>query len=361
MSSCYLNRPEFSLFFFFQITYFLLRNYLEPNSKRCILPLNERLQSKFNSSEPRGKSRVSSPFVVALTKEFRPELEEQFQTFCEIKAKEYDIKSAEEFAQLTQSELLVILGDTFNAKDFYLDDEKGEGKMAVSKEDRNEFLKLLIEWSIGRIDMKFYSFYAHLSEHGKKDGLPFLDKDLLFCIDSIRIKEIHGDEVVKQKGQLILDWYLDSVIPPTIQIDINHDAHQKLIRSIGRILQNAHSTSDFQPFDDVRAQLVKEMLPYWAGFKHSYKPSSTRPLTKLEKILKERLEDFFNAKNPAPDDFKLPALNQKRKEVNGNGPIQIAFSLTTGIKYKDEKTNQLLSEDPNSVMSNAGGATGTAV
>ena len=58
----------------------------------------------------------------------------------------------------------------------------------ASKEDRTEFLRILYDWSIGKNPEKFYSFYAHLSEHGKKDGLPFLDKDLLFCIDSIRLK-----------------------------------------------------------------------------------------------------------------------------------------------------------------------------
>jgi hypothetical protein len=58
----------------------------------------------------------------------------------------------------------------------------------ASKEDRTEFLRILYDWSIGKNPEKFYGFYAHLSEHGKKDGLPFLDKDLLFCIDSIRLK-----------------------------------------------------------------------------------------------------------------------------------------------------------------------------
>lgn len=57
-----------------------------------------------------------------------------------------------------------------------------------SKEDRTEFLKMLYEWSIGKSPEKFYAFYAHLSEHGQKDGMPFLEKDLMFCIDSIRLK-----------------------------------------------------------------------------------------------------------------------------------------------------------------------------
>lgn len=66
--------------------------------------------------------------------------------------------------------------------------EKGEGKQMPSKEDRSEFMKMLYEWSIGKSPEKFYAFYAHLSEHGRKDGFPFLEKDLMFCIDSIRLK-----------------------------------------------------------------------------------------------------------------------------------------------------------------------------
>lgn len=57
-----------------------------------------------------------------------------------------------------------------------------------SKEDRAEFLRILYDWSIGKSPEKFYAFYAHLSEHGRKDGMPFLERDLMFCIDSIRLR-----------------------------------------------------------------------------------------------------------------------------------------------------------------------------
>ena len=66
--------------------------------------------------------------------------------------------------------------------------KKGEGKLTASREDRTEFLNSLYDWSIGRNSEKLYGFFAHCTEHGKKDGLPFLDNDLLFCVDSIRLK-----------------------------------------------------------------------------------------------------------------------------------------------------------------------------
>ena len=165
--------------------------YLDANSKRNILPLNEKLQAKLQAdlhSELRGNSRPRTPFMLAANREFRPLLEEEYQKFCEIQAKELGLSSPEDFAALSQAELLVLLGDTYNAKDFDFDEEKGEGKQLPTKEDRAEFLKLLLEWAMGKYDNRFYAYYAHLTEHGKKDGLPFLDKDLLFCIDTLRLK-----------------------------------------------------------------------------------------------------------------------------------------------------------------------------
>ncbi len=149
-----------------------------------------------------------------LIRDLRNQLEEQYQRFCEIKANEFDIPTPEQFALMSQTELLVLLGDNFNSNNFDFDEDKvkltllyltvnifivyiifkGDGKLLPSKEDRTEFIKTLYEWSIGHNAQMFYGFYAHLIEHGRKDGFPFLDKDLLFSVDSIRLKvTIHKD------------------------------------------------------------------------------------------------------------------------------------------------------------------------
>ena len=164
---------------------------MESGSKKSVLPLEEKLQTRLQTdlhSDTKGNTRPRSPFMQAAIKDFRAELENEFHKFCETQAKELGLQSADDFGNLSQSELLVLLGDTYNPKDFDFDEEKGEGKALPSKEDRAEFLKILTEWAMGKVDYRFYAFYAHLSEHGKKDGLPFLEKDLLFCIDSIRLK-----------------------------------------------------------------------------------------------------------------------------------------------------------------------------
>lgn len=139
--------------------------------------------------------------------------EEEFVRFCEAKQKEHELESPEDFANLTQTELLILLGDTYNAKNFDFDDEKvikrssifwvifvvdfkslyyiflkGEGKQSATKEDKAELVKYLYEWSIGNFPELFWNYFIHLGDYGQKDGLPFLDKDLLFCIDAVRMR-----------------------------------------------------------------------------------------------------------------------------------------------------------------------------
>ena len=167
--------------------------YLTATSKKKILPLSEKLQKKFESDMKtvnRGQPRPRTPFFKELVKEFRPMFEDEFVRFCEAKQREHELESPEDFANLTQTELLILLGDSYNAKNFDFDDEKGEGKQAATKEDKTELTKYLYEWSIGNFAELFWNYFVHLGDYGQKDGLPFLDKDLLFCIDAVRMRVI---------------------------------------------------------------------------------------------------------------------------------------------------------------------------
>jgi hypothetical protein len=104
------------------------RNYLEPKSKRNVIPFlpaitKEKLESDMQV-DPRGGNRPRTPFFSSLAKEYRSELENYFQKFCEQQAAEQNLGSAEAFATMSQTELLVLLGDTFNPKDFDFDEDK---------------------------------------------------------------------------------------------------------------------------------------------------------------------------------------------------------------------------------------------
>lgn len=167
--------------------------------------------------------------------------------------------------------------------------------------------------------------------------------------------------MLKQKALIVIEVYLDSSVPPSVQIDVNHEFQQKLLKSAFRISQGSYSPHDLAIFDDTRANLFKDLLPYWAGFKFAFKNTSEVPLTKQEKYLRERLEEFLNMKNPSPSDFKLPVLTPRSAASTPTGSIKqqqqqqqhghphtskshqetlnIVFSIATGIKYKDERNN----------------------
>ncbi len=110
------------------------RVYLNANSKSKILPLNERLQKRLEADlqvDQRGQPRPRTPFLREFIKELKPQLEDEFQKFCELKCMEHQLESPEDFANLTQTELLVLLGDSFNTKSFDFDEEKVKKKQIL--------------------------------------------------------------------------------------------------------------------------------------------------------------------------------------------------------------------------------------
>ena len=153
-----------------------------------------------------------------------------------------------------------------------------------------------------------------------------------------------------------MDLYLDSPVAPSLQIDVNHETHQRLSRAATRIAQGTHQpATELGIFDDTRSHLFKELLPYWAGFKFActVDPATGAviyPLTKQERMLRERLEEFMQMRKPSASDFKLPTLMGSGSSRHGrstNTPaggasserakanLNIVFSIATGIRFKD--------------------------
>ena len=91
-----------------------------------MLPLKEALSQQLQTDyylDPR-VSRPRTPFLQAFVKDYRAFFENQFQRFSEIQATEHNLQTPEEFASLNQIELLTLLGDSYNPKDFDFDEEK---------------------------------------------------------------------------------------------------------------------------------------------------------------------------------------------------------------------------------------------
>lgn len=128
------------------------------------------------------------------------------------------------------------------------------------KGDHDELLNYLCDWSIGKSSEIFYRFYYHLNRHGLNDGFEFLEKDLLFLIDIIRLKEINNKEILKQKAKIIIKVYLKPKI-----IDVNTDILSKLLKAAYRITQNDYVKYDLFIFEEAKIMLTKELLIHYWG------------------------------------------------------------------------------------------------
>ena len=90
------------------------------------MPLKETLGQQLQADyvlDPR-VSRPHTPFLQAFVKDYRAFFENQFQRLSEIQASEHNMPHPEDFASLNQTELLTLLGDSYNPKDFDFDEEK---------------------------------------------------------------------------------------------------------------------------------------------------------------------------------------------------------------------------------------------
>lgn len=168
--------------------------------------------------------------------------------------------------------------------------------------------------------------------------------------------------MLKQKARTLIDVYLDSSVPPAVQIDIPNDLHQKLYKSSQKILQGTYHQNDLNIFDDSKSHFFKELAPYWTGYKFRIKEAggALSFMTKQDRMLRERLDEFITMKSTSPNDFRLPQLSArsksatptlkpadkpeaKKQHIAHHHPpaepvsLNIVFSLATGIKIKDDK------------------------
>ncbi|CAF1206547.1 unnamed protein product, partial [Didymodactylos carnosus] len=253
--------------------------YLDVQSKRTVIPLNEKLTQQLSGGRP------DSPFLRSAYKELRNELEDEFVSFCEDCAREFQIESVEEFLSKSSTELTMLFneaGDYFtNGGDKLGDDDdqtatsgndeyekNNDGRGKPTKKHFTELFNLIQDAAVGRYNPKFFYFYAYLTHFVNKDKVPYLDRDLLFCIDVSRIKEIANDAMLQAKLKYILETYLESTTPPAIQIDItNYELNMRMIKSLQKALQA--SVHEYSAFEEARMQLIKEKLVfYYAGFKN---------------------------------------------------------------------------------------------
>lgn len=64
------------------------------------------------------------------------------------------------------------------------------GQQMPNAQDKNEFQAMLNRAGKAAPPRKLMAFHRYLIEYGEKEGMPLLDKDLLFYLEAQRLKVI---------------------------------------------------------------------------------------------------------------------------------------------------------------------------
>jgi hypothetical protein len=255
------------------------RTYFDNQSKRCILPLTTEQNELYDPNS----ARLDPILIQKLNRDLRIELENEFIHYCENRIEEYEIDTIDDFLTKSTNELKLL----FNESTDYGPDEddigtlydpdiealaaNNDGTGKVNKKHYSELFQLISDAAVGRFNERFYYFYAYLTHWAEQKKAPYLDQDLLFCIDISRLKEIANDAMLQAKVRYILETYLESTLTANnvnnCRLDLtNTELQIRMLRSLQKSLTvNAH---DFTSLEEAKATLVKDKLVhYYAGFK----------------------------------------------------------------------------------------------
>ncbi|XP_041648799.1 regulator of G-protein signaling 22 [Cheilinus undulatus] len=109
----------------------------------------------------------------------------------------------------------------------------------------------------------------------------FLENDLLFWLEVQRYKDLchsHSDEAtIQQKISIIIDCFINSSMPPALQIDIPPEQAQN-------ILEKRHELGPYI-FREAQMTVFSELLKFWPEFKEL---SSSIPQEQLLPLLQEK-------------------------------------------------------------------------
>ncbi|XP_067018661.1 regulator of G-protein signaling 22-like isoform X1 [Acropora muricata] len=237
---------------------------------------------------------------------------------------------------------------------------KSTGRLAPTKEDRDNFKKVL-QSIHGRLSIKMEYFRRYLQTHGEPDGFPRLENDLVFYLEVQKFKELFSymdDVSLNRKVEAIIECFLDSATPPWLQIDIGPELasriiHKSQVFSTGKKVPREQKEPTL--FDEAQSILFKELLPYWAGFSKQYTQPEDEskvklPPTRQEKLLQKRYTEFL--KYPAVT--KTIVLPLAIPTAHGQSKSELSFSVSDGMKWKETKDLETASIVSSTVDSSRG-------
>ncbi|CAI2737967.1 unnamed protein product, partial [Dicrocoelium dendriticum] len=143
-------------------------------------------------------------------------------------------------------------------------------RVRPTEEDRNTLEAALRSCSLMPLTFQIVLFYQYLIRCSYQDDLPMLEQNLIFELELVRFQEMcHGkvhNSVLKQKLACLLLTFLESAIPPQVQIGLSSDGATRLIQKIHHQL-TLKTAMNSTLFEDAYPVLFRRLLPFWAGFR----------------------------------------------------------------------------------------------
>jgi hypothetical protein len=302
-----------------------------------------------------GEERPSSRFFQEVQKHILPDLNDIYQEFeaerqeiikaeeakkildqLELKAEEavkLKKKNKEEKKKKKQAKALTVIEEEKNKKN-ELDRRTSVAKPSqaqkkkkvfgqtggvalVTREDRHEWFNITSLYHEPNAKSKIEKFRKYLLHMHEGEGISGLEKDLQFYVEVVRFKDLHNsldEAAIDKKVEVIVDVFLDSASPPWLQIDIPPEVASAAVQKAsqyyspvkkGRMSsvqlrdydEKRKEARDSTIFDDAQGRVMKELLPYWAGFLRATalnKNGKERKITtaKVEKQHRLRYENF---------------------------------------------------------------------
>jgi len=253
------------------------------------------------------------------------------------KSKQAEVKPDKPATQLDPAAIKVKVGR--KRRDGY--------RAPVTKKNKQSFLSLLTSnnpITLLQLDV----FRRHLIKC-EGNGFPRLDKDLLFCIEVVKYKDLFNfmDELsLNKKIEVIVDVFLDSASPPWLQIDIPPEMASK----ISQRFQQFHSKSrdpvvkDALIFDEAFKLVMKELLPFWSGYQQQLGAFNwndiTVKLTKAERKQRRLYNEFLKyipMSDPIIAQPSTPATDSHHEAVPKR---TISFTIKNGCQWREIQQNR---------------------
>jgi hypothetical protein len=218
----------------------------------------------------------------------------------------------------------------------------------------------------GPLPHKMDSFRSYLKLYGPSEGCPLAENNLTFWIETAKLKamcqSVADKAVLRMKAAVMVECYLDCSNTPSLQVDLPNEFADRLLNSIrGSLLSSVKpiwKSLNAQLLDEAQVHVLKELVPFWAGFVKWYKPpgaSTTATgkfhrmknrrrkqkivVMKVDTVSKTSASSVCKRQSSTTPSILRCSLPPVPSSGSNSFPRQLTFSLTSGAYWKAMAAN----------------------